>query len=148
MSWSKTEPTLPEGSSWVNMGTTTYSDSNTTITSVVYFARLDSNGFALKVVESRTHTKYNLTNLYLRCDIDGVTGIPETTITGTSSNGSTTAYFTGEAAEGVTILVTVSYQDSDYDTRDRLTFTAPEILIMRAIWQKRNGTWVQIKVLS
>ena len=91
MSWSKTSPSLPSGSSWVKVGTTTYQDNNTTITSVVYCARLNGQGFALKVNETRNHYRYNFTDLYLRCDIGGVTGTPETGIKGTSGNGSTTA---------------------------------------------------------
>ena len=63
MSWSKTSPSLPSGSSWVKVGTTTYQDNNTTITSVVYCARLNGQGFALKVNETRNHYRYNLTDL-------------------------------------------------------------------------------------
>ena len=147
MSWSKTAPSLPSGSSWVKVGTTTYQDNNTTITSVVYCARLNGQGFALKVNETRNHYRYNFTDLYLRCDIGDVTGTPETGIKGTSGNGSTTAYFTGEAAAGAQIKVTVSLSGSNYDTRDRFTFTAPALLVQRAIWQKQSGEWVKIATL-
>ena len=142
MSWSTTAPSLPSGSSWVKVGTTTYQDNNTTITSVVYCARLNGQGFALKVNETRNHYRYNFTDLYLRCDIGGVTGTPETGIKGTSGNGSTTAYFTGEAAAGVQIKVTVSLSGSNYDTRDRFTFTAPELL-GNAVWVNVGGAWKQ-----
>ena len=147
MAWSTTPPTLPAGSAWTKVGTTTYQDNNTKITSVVYCARLNGNSFALKVEESRIHIRLNLTDLYLRCDIGGVTGTPETGIKGTSGNGSTTAYFVGEAAAGVQITVTVSSSGSNYDTRDRFTFTAPALLIQRAIWQKQSGKWVKIMTL-
>ena len=139
MSWSKTAPSLPSGSSWVKVGTTTYQNNNTTITSVVYCARLNGQGFALKVNETRNHYRYNFTDLYLRCDIGGVTGTPETGIKGTSGNGSTTVYFTGESAAGVQITVTVSFSGTDYDTRDRFTFTAPALL-GPTVYINVNGT--------
>ena len=142
MAWTKTAPSLPSGSSWVQVGTTTYQDNNTTITSVVYCARLNGQGFALKVDETRSHAIGNSTALYLRCDINGVTGTPETGIKGTKGNGSTTAYFVGEAAAGVQITVTVSSSGSNYDTRDRFTFTAPELL-GPSVYIKVGGTWKQ-----
>ena len=142
MGWSTSAPTLPGGSAWTKVGTTIYQDNNTTITSVVYCARLNGQGFALKVEETRSHAKFNFTDLYLRCDIGGVTGTPETGIKGTSGNGSTTAYFTGEASAGVQITVTVSFNDSNYDTRDRFTFTAPALL-GPTVYIKVGGTWKQ-----
>ena len=140
MGWSTSAPTLPGGSAWTKVGTTTYQDNNTTITSVVYCARLNGQGFALKVDETRAHAKFNFTDLYLRCDIGGVTGTPETGIKGTSGNGSTTAYFTGDAAAGVQITVTVGSTGTNYDKRDRFTFTAPELL-GPTVYVNVGGTW-------
>ena len=139
MAWSTTAPTLPGGSEWTQVGTTTYQDNNTTITSVVYCARLNGQGFALNVEETRSHAESNCTDRYLRWDIGGVTGTPETGIKGTSGNGSTTVYFTGESAAGVQITVTVSFSGTDYDTRDRFTFAAPELL-GPTIFINVNGT--------
>ena len=139
MAWSTSAPTLPGGSEWTQVGTTTYQDNNTTITSVVYCARLNGQGFALKVEETRSHAQSNFTDLYLRCDIGGVTGTPETGIKGTSGNGSTTVYFTGESAAGVQITVTVSFSGTDYDTRDRFTFAAPALL-GPTVYINVNGT--------
>ena len=139
MAWSTTAPTLPGGSEWTQVGTTIYEDNNTRITSVVYYARLNGNSFALKVEESRIHIRFNLTDLYLRCDIGGVTGTPETGIKGTSGNGSTTVYFTGESAAGVQITVTVSFSGTNHDTRDRFTFTAPALL-GPTVYINVNGT--------
>ena len=139
MGWSISAPTLPGGSAWTKVGTTTYQDNNTTITSVVYCARLNGQGFALKVDETRAHAKFNFTDLYLRCDIGGVTGTPETGIKGTSGNGSTTVYFTGESAAGVQITVTVSFSGTNHDTRDRFTFTAPALL-GPTVYINVNGT--------
>ena len=139
MAWSTTAPELPGGSEWTQVGTTIYQDNTITITSVVYCARLNGQGFALKVDEKRSHAIGNSTALYLRCDIGGVTGTPETGIKGTSGNGSTTAYFTGEAAAGVQITVTVSFSGTDYDTRDRFTFAAPALL-GPTVYINVNGT--------
>ena len=139
MGWSTSAPTLPGGSAWTKVGTTTYQDNNTTITSVVYCARLNGQGFALKVDETRAHAKFNLTDLYLRCDIGVVTGTPETGIKGTSGNGSTTVYFTGESAAGVQITVTVSFSGTDHDKRDRFTFAAPALL-GPTVYINVNGT--------
>ena len=139
MAWSTTPPELPGGSEWTQVGTTIYQDNTITITSVVYCARLNGQGFALKVDEKRSHAIGNSTALYLRCDIGGVTGTPETGIKGTSGNGSTTAYFTGEAAAGVKITVTVSFNGTDYDTRDRFTFAAPALL-GPTVYINVNGT--------
>ena len=146
MGWSLTAPTLPGGSEWTQVGTTIYQDNNTQISSVVYCARMNGNGFALKVEESRIHIRFDITNLYLRCDIGGVTGTPETGIKGTKGNGSTTAYFVGEAAAGVQITVTVSLSGSNYDKRDRFTFTAPELL-GNAVWVNVGGTWKQARAV-
>lgn len=142
MAWSTTPPELPGGSEWTQVGTTTYQDNTITITSVVYCARLNGQGFALKVDEKRAHAIGNSTALYLRCDIGGVTGTPETGIKGTKGNGSTTAYFVGEAAAGVQITVTVSSTGTNYDTRDRFTFTAPELL-GSTVFLKVGGVWRQ-----
>ena len=139
MAWSTTPPELPGGSEWTQVGTTIYQDNTITITSVVYCARLNGQGFALKVDEKRSHAIGNSTALYLRCDIGGVTGTPETGIKGTSDNGSTTVYFTGESAAGVQITVTVSFSGTDYDTRDRFTFAAPALL-GPTVYINVNGT--------
>lgn len=147
MAWSTTPPELPSGSEWTQVGTTIYQDNNIQISSVVYCARLNGNGFALKVEESRIHIRFDSTALYLRCDIGGVTGEPETGIKGTKGNGSTTVYFVGEAAAGVQITVTVSSTGTNYDTRDRFTFTAPELL-GATVFLKVGGVWrpAQVKV--
>ena len=145
MAWSTSAPTLPSGSEWAQVGTTIYQDNTITINSVVYCARLNGQGFALKVDEKRSHAIGNSTALYLRCDIGGVTGTPETGIKGTKGNGSTTAYFVGEAAAGVQITVTVSSTGTNYDTRDRFTFTAPELL-GATVFLKVGGVWRQAQV--
>ena len=142
MAWSQTAPALPGGSEWTQVGTTSWENNNLKITSVVYTARLNGNGFAVKVVETRQHYRYNFTDLYLRCDIGGVTGTPETGIKGTSGNGSTTAYFTGEAAAGVTVDVVVGFQAEISSSLKTVSFTAP-VLLGSTLYFKVGGTWKQ-----
>lgn len=146
MAWSTTPPQLPSGSEWTQVGTTFYQDNNTTITSVVYCARLSGKGFALKVEEKRANARFDFIDLYLRCDVGGVTGDPETGIKGTR-NGSTTAYFTGEAAAGVQIIVIVNLNGTRYDKHDNCAFTAPELL-GATVFLKVGGVWrpSQVKV--
>lgn len=139
MAWSQTAPTLPSGSEWTQVGTTSWENNNLKITSVVYTARLNGNGFAVKVVETRQHYRYNQTDLYLRCDIGGVTGTPETGIKGTSGNGSTTAYFTGEAAAGVAVDVVVGFQETIGSSLKTVSFTAPDLLGVPFVFND-NGT--------
>lgn len=143
MGWSKTEPTLPAGSEWTQVGTTKYQDNNTTILSTVYCARLEGKGFALKVAESRSHARYDITMLYLRCDINGVTGTPEDTIKGTSGDGSTTVYFIGEADAGVSVNVKVRGNNtSNSDTYGgNMSFIMPDVLAQSAIWINISGVW-------
>lgn len=142
MAWSRTAPELPSGSEWTQVGTTSWGNNNLEITSVVSVARLNGNGLAVQVVETRRHDRYNFTDLYLRCDIGGVTGTPETGIKGTSSNGSTTAYFTGEAAAGVTVDVVVGFRADISSSLKRVSFTAPALL-GSTLYFKVGGTWRQ-----
>lgn len=144
MAWSTTPPELPSGSEWTQVGTTSWENNNLKITSVVYTARLNGKGFAVKVAETRQHYRYNFTDLYLRCDIGGVAGEPETGIKGTSGNGSTTAYFIGEAGANVPITVFVGLYARDDDST---TFNAPALL-GATVFLKVGGVWkpVQVKV--
>lgn len=147
MAWSTTPPELPGGSEWTQVGTTSWGNNNLEITSVVSVARLNGKGFAVQVVETRRHDRYNFTDLYLRCDIGGVTGTPETGIKGTSSNGSTTAYFTGEAAAGVTVDVVVGFRADISSSLKKVSFTAPALL-GATVFLKVGGVWrpAQVKV--
>lgn len=147
MAWSTTPPELPGGSEWTQVGTTSWGNNNLEITSVVSVARLNGKGFAVQVVETRRHDRYNFTDLYLRCDIGGVTGTPETGIKGTSSNGSTTAYFTGEAAAGVTVDVVVGFLPDISSSLKKVSFTAPALL-GATVFLKVGGVWrpAQVKV--
>lgn len=140
MGWSTSAPTLPSGSSWAQKGTTSVETNNLKITSTIYVARLDGNNFAVRVTETRTFYKSSFNQTYHRCDIGGVTG---TAYTGTwpSNSGDTVSYyFTGEAAAGTGITVTVGRQaDSSGDMKSS-TFTAPALL-GPTVYIKVDGSW-------
>lgn len=150
MSWSTTAPSLPSGSSWVQKGTISISNNQLDVTGTVFCARLADQGFALKVVEKRTFhlTNPNFTDFYKtyhRCDVAGVTGNAYTESRFGNSGSTKTYYFTGIAAPGASIKVIVGVKvDNSVQT---IPFTAPELLIQSAIWQKQSGKWVKIATL-
>ena len=150
MSWSTTAPSLPSGSSWVKKGTISISNNQLDVTGTVFCARLADQGFALKIVEKRTFhlTNPNFTDFYKtyhRCDVAGVTGNAYTESRFGNSGSTKTYYFTGIAASGASIKVIVGVKvDNSVQT---IPFTAPELLIQSAIWQKQSGKWVKIATL-
>ena len=150
MSWSTTAPSLPSGSSWVKKGTISISNNQLDVTGTVFCARLADQGFALKIVEKRTFhlTNPNFTDFYKtyhRCDVAGVTGTAYTESRFGNSGSTKTYYFTGIAAPGASIKVIVGVKvDNSVQT---IPFTAPELLIQSAIWQKQSGKWVKIATL-
>ena len=150
MSWSTTAPSLPSGSSWVKKGTISISNNQLDVTGTVFCARLADQGFALKIVEKRTFhlTNPNFTDFYKtyhRCDVAGVTGNAYTESRFGNSGSTKTYYFTGIAAPGASIKVIVGVTvDNSVQT---IPFTAPELLIQSAIWQKQSGKWVKIATL-
>ena len=150
MSWSTTAPSLPSGSSWVQKGTISISNNQLDVTGTVFCARLADQGFALKVVEKRIFhlTNPNFTDFYKtyhRCDVAGVTGNAYTESRFGNSGSTKTYYFTGIAAPGASIKVIVGVKvDNSVQT---IPFTAPELLIQSAIWQKQSGKWVKIATL-
>ena len=150
MSWSTTAPSLPSGSSWVKKGTISISNNQLDVTGTVFCARLADQGFALKIVEKRTFhlTNPNFTDFYKtyhRCDVAGVTGNAYTESRFGNSGSTKTYYFTGIAAPGASIKVIVGVKvDNSVQT---IPFTAPELLIQSAIWQKQSGKWVKIATL-
>ena len=150
MAWSLTAPTLPSGSSWAQKGTISIPNNQLDVTGTVFCARLADQGFALKIVEKRTFhlTNPNFTDFYKtyhRCDVAGVTGNAYTESRFGNSGSTKTYYFTGIAAPGASIKVIVGVKvDNSVQT---IPFTAPELLIQSAIWQKQSGKWVKIATL-
>ena len=131
MAWSLTAPTLPSGSSWVNKGTISIPNNQLDVTGTVFCARLADQGFALKIVETRTFhlTNPNFTDFYKtyhRCDVAGVTGNAYTESDFGDSGSTKTYYFTGIAAPGASIKVIVGVK-ADNATQE-ISFTAPALL--------------------
>ena len=142
MGWSTSEPTLPSGSAWAQVGTTSVETNNLKITSTIYAARLDGNGFAVRVTETRTFYKSNFNQTYHRCDIGGVTGTAYTGSWPANSGDTVSYYFTGEAAAGASIKVTVGRQADSTGDMKASTFAAPALL-GPTVYIKVGGTWKQ-----
>ena len=133
MGWSLTAPTLPAGVTWSQVGTTYLDQDNLKLTSIVSVARLEGIGFAVRVAETRNVHTTSLTDFfqyYHRCDIGGVTGTASTGNWLNVGNNNTTQYFyfTGVAAAGPSIKVTVGAQADRTDLMKTVTFTAPALL--------------------
>ena len=131
MAWSLTAPTLPSGSSWVQKDTISISNNQLDVTGTVFCARLADQGFALKIVETRTFhlTNPNFTDFYKtyhRCDVAGVTGNAYTESDFGNSGSTKTYYFTGIAEAGASIKVIVGVK-ADSSTQE-ISFTAPALL--------------------
>ena len=129
MAWSTTAPTLPSGSSWVQKGTTSWENNNIIITSKVSVARLDDEGIAIRITETRTQqgSAYSKEN-YMRVDIGSTTGAPYTTDWAANSGVAASIYYTGTAAAGVTIKVVVGFRADTSDSLKTVTFAAPDLL--------------------
>lgn len=143
MSWSLTAPELPGGSDWAQVGTISISNNQLDVTGTVFCARLDDQGFALKIVETRTFhlTNPNFTDYYKtyhRCDVDGVTGEAYTESRFGNSGSTKTYYFTGTAASGASIKVVVGVK-VDTATQE-ISFTAPALL-GPTVYVKVSGAW-------
>ena len=142
MGWSTSAPTLPAGSAWAQVGTTSVETNNLKITSTIYAARLDGNGFAVRVTETRTFYKSYFNQTYHRCDIGGVTGTAYTGSWPANSGDTVSYYFTGEAAAGASITVTVGRQADSTGDMKASTFAAPALL-GSTVYIKVGGTWKQ-----
>lgn len=145
MGWSLTAPTLPGGSEWVQKDTISILNNQVDVMGTVFCARLADQGFALKIVETRTFhlTNPNFTDFYKtyhRCDVAGVTGDAYTESRFGSSGSTKTYYFTGNAAAGAAIKVVVGVK-ADSATQE-ISFTAPELL-GDVLYFKVGGVWKQ-----
>ena len=164
MGWSLTAPTLPGGSEWVQKDTISISNNQLDVTGTVFCARLADQGFALKIVETRTFhlTNPNFTDFYKtyhRCDVAGVRGEAYTELNFGTSGSTKTYYFTGVAEVGASIKVFVG-ANADGGMQE-ISFTAPKLLgpsvyiKVGSAWKKAssvyarvNGAWkdAQVKI--
>ena len=140
MAWSTTAPTLPTGSTWVQKGTTSWENNNIIITSKVFVARLDDDGIAIRITETRTQqgSAYSKDN-YMRVDIGSTTGAAYTTDWAANSGVAASIYYTSTAAAGVTIKVVVGFRADTSDSLKTVTFAAPDLL-GPTIFINVNGT--------
>ena len=143
MAWSTTAPTLPNGSEWTQVGTISIPNAQLDVTGTVFCARLDDQGFALKIAETRTFhlTNPNFTDFYKtyhRCDVAGVTGEAYTESRFGNSGSTKTYYFTGIAEAGASIKVVIGVK-VDVATQ-KISFTAPELL-GPSVYIKVGGAW-------
>ena len=142
MGWSTSAPTLPNGSSWETKGSTFWENNNIRIASTVSVARLDGDQIAVRITETRTqHGTYWQTGNYMRVDIGGTTGTAYTTDWDADSGVAQSIYFTGTAAAGATVDVTVGYPDVSSSMRT-VSFAAPALL-GPTVYIKVGGTWKQ-----
>ena len=142
MGWSTSAPTLPSGSAWAQVGTSSVETNNLKITSTIYAARLDGNGLAVRVTETRTFYKSYFNQTYHRCDIGGVTGTAYTGSWPANSGDTVSYYFTGEAAAGASITVTVGRQADSTGDMKASAFAAPALL-GPTVYINVGGTWKQ-----
>lgn len=143
--WTTTAPSLPNGSSWVQKGTTSLDQNNLTLTTIVSCARLTGNGFAIRVAETRNVHTTDLTDFfkyYHRCDVGSTTGTASTGNWLNVGNNNTTQYFycTGTAAPGTKITITIGVTSDRSDLMKTVTFTAPDLLGAQ-VWVNVSGTW-------
>ena len=143
MGWSTSAPTLPSGSSWVQKGTTFWENNNIRIASTVSVARLDGDQIAVRITETRTQQgTYWQTDNYMRVDVGGVTGTAYTTAWSANSGVAKSIYYTGTAAAGVTVTVTVGYNQDVGSSLQQVSFAAPELL-GPTVYINVGGTWKQ-----
>lgn len=160
MGWSLTAPTLPNGSSWEEKGTTFWENNNIRIASTVSVARLDGDQIAVRITETRTQQgTYWQTDNYMRVDVGGTTGTAYTTAWAANSGVAKSIYYTGTAAAGVTVKVTVGYSQDVSSSLKTVSFTAPALLgptvyikvggawkKAKAVHIKANGVWTESRV--
>ena len=149
MSWSLTAPSLPGGSDWEQVSTISISNNQLDVTGTVFCARLEDNGFALKIVEKRTFhlTNPNFTDFYKTyhsCSVAGGAAESYTESRFGNSGSTKTYYYTGVAAVGVTIKVIVGVK-VDTATKE-ISFTAPSLL-GPTVYIKVGGTWKQASAI-
>lgn len=143
MAWTKTAPTLPNGSSWVQKQTTNFVSNHWTLDTTRYIARLDGNRIAVKVVAVMSNGSYGdfykPGKYYLSMNAGGQTVTDTTTYDMTK--GTQTFYCTGIADPGSTVSTTVGYIDSSA-SRKVVNFTAPAFLIvtLNISFDSQNGT--------
>ena len=141
MGWSTSAPTLPNGSEWAQVGTTSWEDNHIRIESTVSVARLDGDQIAVRITETRTKIgTYWHTDNYMRVDIGGMTGTAYTTAWAASAGVAASIYYTGTAESGETVEVTVGFRQDTSASLKTVSFAAPALL-GPSVYIKVGGAW-------
>ena len=82
----------------------------------------------------------------MRVDIGGVTGTAYTTAWSANSGVAASIYYTGTAAAGVTVEVTVGYRQDTSPSLKTVSFVAPELL-GPTVWLNVGGAWKKAKAV-
>lgn len=143
MGWSTSAPTLPNGSEWAQVGTTSWNNNHIRIVSTVSVARLDGDQIAVRITETRTqHGTYWQKDNYMRVDVGGTTGPAYTTAWSASAGVAASIYYTGTADSGETVEVTVGFRQDTSSTLKTVSFAAPALL-GPTVYIKVGGAWKQ-----
>lgn len=140
MAWSTSAPTLPNGSEWAQVGTTSWENNHIRIVSTVSVARLDGDQIAVRITETRTKigTYWQKEN-YMRVDIGGTTGPAYTTAWSANSGVAASIYYTATAAAGETVNVIVGWREDTSSSHKSVSFAAPALL-GPTVYINVNGT--------
>ena len=76
----------------------------------------------------------------MRVDVGGTTGTAYTTAWSANSGAAKSIYYTGTAAAGVTVKVTVGYSQEVSSSLETVSFAAPELL-GPTVYINVGGTW-------
>ena len=144
--WTETAPTLPSGSAYEQNKEFADGSNHWAMSGNVSIARLDGNGFVIKLVATSSNgsygTYYAPSSWLLRCDIGRTQGGEDTSFG--IEKGTSTFYYIGEASPGTTIKVNINGIGgigSAVETQT-ITFSAPAFLGIIA-YVNVNGTWKQ-----
>lgn len=141
MGWSTSAPTLPNGSSWEEKGTTSWANNHIKIESTVSVARLDGDQIVVRITETRKQVgTYWQKDNYMRVDIGGTTGPAYTTAWAASSGVAASIYYTGTAESGETVEVTVGFRQDTSASLKTVSFAAPALL-GPSVYIKVGGAW-------
>lgn len=141
MGWSTSAPTLPNGSEWAQVGTTSWENNHIRIVSTVSVARLDGDQIAVRITETRTKigTYWQKEN-YMRVDIGGTTGPAYTAAWSANSGVAASIYYTATAAAGETVNVIVGWREDTSSSHKSVSFAAPALL-GPSVYIKVGGAW-------
>lgn len=144
--WTETAPALPSGSTYVQNKTFSGSSNHWAMSGNVSIARLDGNGFVIKLVATSSNGSYGdyyaPSSWLLRCDIGSTQGGEDTSFG--VKKGTSTFYYIGEASPNTTIKVNINGVGGigSAVATQTITFSAPASLGIM-VYVNVNRTWKQ-----